>query len=71
LVRFDGNDYSVPTQSAHQKVNAMGGLEEVRLAVNDRLVVQHRRDWLKEQVHSRPGWVQERRRRTDPALCAR
>lgn len=54
LVRFDGNDYSVPTQYAHQKVIAIGGLEEVRLVVKDRLVAQHPRDWSKEQVHYNP-----------------
>lgn len=54
LVRFDGNDYSVPTQYAHQKVIAIGGLEEVRLVVNDQLVAQHPRDWSKEQVHYNP-----------------
>ncbi len=54
LVRFDGNDYSVPTRHAHQKVMAIGGLEEVRLVVNDQLVAQHPRDWSKEQVHYNP-----------------
>jgi transposase len=54
LVRFDGNDYSVPTQYAHQKATAIGGLEEVRLVVNDQLVAQHPRDWSKEQVHYNP-----------------
>jgi len=54
LVRFDGNDYSVPTRYAHQQVTAIGNLEEVRLVVNDQLVAQHPRDWSKEQVHYNP-----------------
>jgi len=35
LVRFDGNDYSVPTAYAHHQVTAVGGMEEVRLAVGN------------------------------------
>jgi len=54
LVRFDGNDYSVPTRYAHQKVTAIGGIEEVRLVVQDQLVAKHPRDWSKEQVHYNP-----------------
>jgi transposase len=54
LVRFDGNDYSVPTRYAHQKVTAIGGIEEVRLVVRDQLVAKHPRDWSKEQVHYDP-----------------
>jgi transposase len=54
LVRFDGNDYSVPTQYAHQKVIAIGGLEKVRLVVHDQLVAEHPRDWSQEQVHYNP-----------------
>jgi hypothetical protein len=54
LVRFDDNDYSVPTQYAHQKVIAIGGLEKVRLVVGDQLVVEHPRDWSQEQVHYNP-----------------
>jgi hypothetical protein len=54
LVRFDGNDYSVPTQYAHHQVVAIGGIEEVRLIVHDRLVAKHPRDWSKEQVHYDP-----------------
>jgi hypothetical protein len=54
LVRFDGNDYSVPTQYAHRPVVAIGGIEEVRLVVEDQLVATHPRDWQKEQVHYNP-----------------
>jgi transposase len=54
LVRFDCNDYSVPTQYAHRPVVAIGGIEEVRLVVDDQLVAKHPRDWKKEQVHYDP-----------------
>jgi transposase len=54
LVRFDCNDYSVPTQYAHHDVMAIGGIETVRLVVDDRLVAEHVRDWERENVHYNP-----------------
>jgi transposase len=54
LVRFDGNDYSVPTAFAHREVLAVGGLDEVRLVCADRLVAVHRRRWSKEGVWYQP-----------------
>jgi hypothetical protein len=54
LVRFDGNDYSVPTACAHHPVTAVGGLDEVRLVCRDRLVARHRRHWGKEHVSFDP-----------------
>ena len=50
LVRFDGNDYSVPTAYARQAITVVGGLDEVRLVCRDRLVARHRRSWGKEHV---------------------
>jgi hypothetical protein len=50
LVRFDGNDYSVPTACAHQPVTVVGGLDEVRLVCRDQLVARHRRHWGREHV---------------------
>ena len=41
LVRFECNDYSVPTQYAHRKVTVIGRIEEVRLVFEDRLVARH------------------------------
>lgn len=54
LVRFDCNDYSVPTQHAHHSVLAVGGIERVRLVVQDQVVAEHQRDWDKENVHYNP-----------------
>jgi len=54
LVRFDRNDYSVPTAYAHQHVTAVGGIEEVRLVVGNRLVARHRRHWGKEHIEFNP-----------------
>jgi transposase len=50
LVRFDGNDYSVPTAYAHHPITIVGGLDEVRLVCRDHLVARHRRHWGKEHV---------------------
>ena len=54
LVRFDTNDYSVPTAYAHQHVTAVGNIQEVRLIVNDRVIARHPRDWARENVHYDP-----------------
>lgn len=45
LVRFDTNDYSVPTEFAHRPVTAIGTVDVVRIAVGDRVVAVHRRSW--------------------------
>ena len=49
LVRFDGNDYSVPTQYAHRKVIVVATVDEVRIVFEDRLAARHRRCWKKQQ----------------------
>ena len=54
LVRFDRNDYSVPTAYAHHLVTAVGGIDEVKLVVNDRLVARHVRCWKKHKVRFDP-----------------
>ena len=54
LVRFDTNDYSVPTAYAHRHVTAVGNIQEVRLIVNDRVIARHPRDWARENVHYDP-----------------
>ena len=54
LVRFDGNDYSVPTADAYHQVTAVGGIEEVRLVVGSRLVARHPRHWGKGHTEFNP-----------------
>jgi transposase len=54
LVRFDCNDYSVPTAFAHHDVTAIGGTEEVRLLVGTDVVATHPRCWAKEQIRFDP-----------------
>ena len=50
LVRFDRNDYSVPTAYAHHDVTAIGDIDEVRIAVGATVVARHPRRWSKEQT---------------------
>jgi transposase len=50
LVRFDGNDYSVPVRWAHREVVVKGDCESVRIYREDEPVVEHRRIWEKERV---------------------
>ena len=45
LVRFDTNDYSVPTSYAHQPITVVGGVDEVRLVCRDQVVARHTRHW--------------------------
>ena len=54
LVRFDRNDYSVPTSYAHHAVTAVGNLDEVRFIVENRRVATHPRCWEKHQVRFDP-----------------
>lgn len=50
LVRFDRNDYSVPTSFAHHELTVTGGIEQVRISCADELVASHPRCWEKEQT---------------------
>jgi hypothetical protein len=54
LVRFDTNDYSVPTEFAYHRVTAIGTVDLVRLVVGDRVVATHRRSWGREGVFYEP-----------------
>src|SRR5262249_33158633 len=48
LIRFDANDYSVPTAYAHRRVTAVGTIDAVRIAVGEGVVATHRRSWGRE-----------------------
>ena len=54
LVRFDGNDYSVPVRCAHHPVVAKGFVDRVEIARGGEVVATHRRIWDKEQVSFDP-----------------
>lgn len=48
LVRYRGNDYSVPTQYGHQQVLVRGYVHEVAIAWGTEIVARHPRSWEKE-----------------------
>jgi transposase len=50
LVRFDTNDYSVPTEYAHRHVAVLAGIDQIRVTAEDRTIACHRRCWDKHQV---------------------
>jgi hypothetical protein len=54
LVRFDRNDYSVPTAYAHQSVTVIGGPESIKIVAQGHLVATHRRSWDKAQTFYEP-----------------
>ena len=54
LIRFDRNDYSVPTEHAHREVTVVGSIDQVRIIVDTRVVAEHVRDWESENVHYDP-----------------
>jgi len=54
LVRFDRNDYSVPTAYAHHELTVIGGVDEVRVTSADDLIATHERHWGREHVSYDP-----------------
>ena len=54
LVRFDRNDYSVPTRFAHHDLTVVGGIDEVRIECSTELVAVHERHWGREHVSYNP-----------------
>lgn len=54
LVRFDGNDYSVPVRWAHHPIVVKGYCEQVVLCAQGQEVARHRRIWQDEQVCFEP-----------------
>jgi len=54
LVRFDRNDYSVPTAVAHHDVTCVGGIDQVRILSGVDVVAIHDRSWGKEGVFFDP-----------------
>jgi transposase len=54
LVRFDGNDYSVPVCWAYREVVVKADCVDVRIYGGDELIAEHRRIWEKEQIRFDP-----------------
>ena len=50
LVRFDRNDYSVPTDFAHHELTVIGGISEVKIACGPELIARHPRHWGTEHT---------------------
>ena len=54
LVRFDCNDYSVPTSFAHHEVTALGSADTVTIVCGTEAVAVHSRYWGKEEIIYNP-----------------
>jgi len=54
LVRFDRNDYSVPTDYAYHQLTVLGGIEQVRILFLDHVVAMHKRCWDRQKVSFDP-----------------
>ena len=54
LVRFDRNDYSVPTSDAHRDLVVIAGVDALKIVCDGALVARHPRHWGKEQVFFDP-----------------
>jgi transposase len=54
LVRFDRNDYSVPTDYAYHQLTVLGSIEQVRILFIDDVVATHKRCWDRQKVSFDP-----------------
>ena len=54
LVRFDTNDYSVPTAYAHRELLVKGYVDRVEVCCADQVIAQHQRCWGREQYCLEP-----------------
>jgi len=54
LVRFDGNDYSVPVEYAHHDVSIRGYVDRVEIGHRQKTVAVHPRCWDRERTFFEP-----------------
>jgi len=54
VVRFCGNDYSVPVRCAHHEVTVKGYWDRVEVCHRDQVVAKHRRLWQKGETMYEP-----------------
>jgi hypothetical protein len=54
LVRFDGNDYSVPVEYAHHDVSIRGYVDRVEIGHRQKTIAVHPRCWDKERTLFEP-----------------
>ena len=50
LVRYRGNDYSVPTEYGHREVLVKGYVQEVVIACGSEILVRHARSYAREEL---------------------
>ena len=71
LVRFDRNDYSVPTAYAHHELTVIGGVERSGSWPRDDLVATHARSWGREHRPSTNPFITWRCSSASPAPSTR
>ena len=54
LVRFDCNDYSVPSAHTYKEFTVLGSIDTVSFCVDGEMVAEHLRDWGKKGRHYNP-----------------
>ena len=54
LVRYRGNDYSVPTTHGYRKVTIRGFVHEVEIACNGQVIARHTRCYGKDETIYNP-----------------
>ena len=54
LVRFDRNDYSVPTAYAHHDLTVVGSIEQIRIVSGGQVIARHKRHWGREHTEFDP-----------------
>ncbi len=54
LVRYRGNDYSVPTAYGHREVLVRGYVHEVAISCGAEVIARHRRSWEREDFTFNP-----------------
>jgi transposase len=54
LVRFDRNDYSVPSEHAHKEFTVSGSIDTVTFTVESNIVALYERDWGKKKTYYNP-----------------
>src|SRR5258708_36881528 len=50
LVRYRGNDYSVPTEYGHREVLVKGYVQQVVIACGSEILVRHARSYAREEL---------------------
>lgn len=54
LIRFDKNDYSVPTKYAHHDLTVSASVDDVEVSLGDEVIATHTRRWGREEIYFEP-----------------